>query len=186
MIFGKNIRFNPDAIPGTAHQKARDRSRTKAHFKSRRSLPFRLLVIASLFLIASFSASFSASAQTETFRARLSPMPTTPQTVNEITGGGEVILTLIGNTLTIEGSFEEMSSTAIAAHVHNAPPARLGPVVHTLKITDAIAGEITAQLQLSDAQVAELKANNFYIQIHSMNNPSGELRGWVFLRSHFQ
>jgi hypothetical protein len=181
MIFGKNIRFNPGAIPSAAHQKVRDRTRNKARFKSCRSLPFRLLAIASLFFIAPFSA----SAQTETFRARLSPMPTTPQTVNEITGGGEVILTLIGNTLTIEGSFERMSSTAMAAHVHNAPPARLGPVVHTLKFTDATAGEITAQLQLSDDQVAELKANNFYIQVHSMNNPSGELRGWVFLRSHF-
>jgi hypothetical protein len=186
MIFGMNIRFNPGAIPSTVHQKARDRTSNKARFKSRRPLPSRLLVIANLFFIASFSASFSASAQTETFRARLSPMPTTPQTVNEITGGGEVILTLVGNTLTIEGSFEGMSSTATAAHVHNAPPARLGPVVHTLKFTDATAGEVTAQLQLSDDQVAELKANNFYIQVHSINNPSGELRGWIFLRSHFQ
>jgi|TARA_B110000483_G_C18100584_1_gene505656 hypothetical protein len=182
MIFGRNIRFNPDTIRNAVHQKARDRTLNKARFKSRRFLPFRLLVIASVFFIAPFFA----SAQTETFRARLSPMPTTPQTVNEITGGGEVILTLIGNTLTVEGSFEGMSSTAMAAHVHNSPPARLGPVVHTLKFTDAAAGEITAQLQLSDDQVADLKANNFYIQVHSMNNPSGELRGWVFLSSHFQ
>lgn len=140
----------------------------------------QLILIASLFFMPAISA------QTEVFRARLSPMPTTPQTVNEIIGEGEVILTLAGNTLTIEGSFEGMSSTATAAHVHNGPPARPGPVIHTLSITDDTAGEITAELQLNDDEIAELKANNFYIQIHSINNPPGELRGWVFLRSHFQ
>ena len=30
----------------------------------------------------------------EVFRARLSPMPTTPQTVNHILGEGEVLLTI--------------------------------------------------------------------------------------------
>lgn len=151
-----------------------------SHYAARRFFAPLLMLIASLFIIPSISA------QTEVFRARLSPMPTTPQTVNEIIGEGEVILTLTGNTLTIEGSFEGMSSTATAAHVHNGPPARPGPVIHTLDITDATAGEITAQLQLSNDEVAELKANSFYIQIHSINNPAGELRGWVFLRSHFQ
>lgn len=145
-----------------------------------RFLAPQLLLITSLFFAP------IVSAQTEVFRARLSPMPTTPQTVNEILGEGEVILTLSGNTLTVEGRFEGMSSTATAAHVHNGPPAQPGPVIHTLNISDASAGEITAQLQLSDEQIAELKANNFYIQIHSVNNPPGELRGWVFLRSHFQ
>lgn len=139
-----------------------------------------------LMLISSLFFAPSISAQTEVFRARLSPMPTTPQTVNEIIGEGEVILSLAGNTLTIEGSFEGMSSTATAAHVHKGPPARPGPVIHTLNITDATAGGITAQLQLSDDEIVELKANSFYIQIHSINNPAGELRGWVFLRSHFQ
>ena len=40
--------------------------------------------------------SVNAVAQSGTFRARLSPMPTTPQTVTTITGEGEVILTLEG------------------------------------------------------------------------------------------
>ena len=45
------------------------------------------------------------SAQTENFRARLSPMPTTPQTVDSITGEGEVLLSLEGNMLTGERNF---------------------------------------------------------------------------------
>lgn len=121
----------------------------------------------------------------EVYRARLSPMPTTPATVDEITGEGEVILTLNGNTLTVEGQFAGMSSAATGAHLHNGPMAQPGPVIHTLNIDPAAMGTITATLELSDEQITELENNALYIQVHSENNPPGELRGWVFLRSHF-
>lgn len=121
----------------------------------------------------------------EVYRARLSPMPTTPQTVNDITGEGEVILTLNGNTLTVEGQFSGMSSAATAAHLHNGPPAQPGPVVHALEIDQESGGSIRASLELSDAQLEALENNELYVQVHSANNPLGELRGWIFLRSHF-
>jgi len=127
-----------------------------------------------------------ALAQTEVYRARLSPMPTTPQTVNDITGEGEVILTLSGNTLTVEGSFAGMSSAATAAHLHNGPPAQPGPVVHALEVGMAAAGDIGGVIELTDEQVQRLRDNALYVQVHSQNNPPGELRGWIFLRSHFE
>lgn len=136
--------------------------------------------IASLLLF-----TFAAQAQEEVYRARLSPMPTTPQTVNEILGEGEVILTLNGNSLSVQGNFSGMSSVASGAHVHNGPPAQPGPVVHTLDITSAPSGEISGVLELTDAQVEALISNELYIQVHSENNAPGELRGWIFLRSHF-
>ncbi len=126
--------------------------------------------------------SVNAVAQSETFRARLSPMPTTPQTVNTITGEGEVILTLSGNTLTVAGNFAGMNSAATMAHVHNGPPAQPGPVVHQLEISKSPSGEISAVLELSDEQVAALRRNELYIQVHSETNPPGELRGWIFVR----
>jgi hypothetical protein len=124
-----------------------------------------------------------AVAQSGTFRARLSPMPTTPQTVTTITGEGEVILTLDGNTLTVTGNFVGMNSAATMAHVHNGPPAQPGPVVHQLEITKMPAGEISAVLELTDEQVIALNNNELYIQVHSETNPPGELRGWVFARN---
>jgi hypothetical protein len=127
----------------------------------------------------------SVSAQTEVYRARLSPMPTTPQTKSEITGGGEVLLTLAGSTLTVSGNFAGLSSVATAAHVHNGPPAQPGPVIFTLTLSEATSGEISGVLELTPDQVAALKANSLYIQVHSVSNPPGELRGWVFARSHF-
>ena len=70
----------------------------------------------------------------EIFRARLSPMPTTPQTVTTILGEGEVILTLNGNSLIVDGNFSGMSSAATGAHIHNGPPAQHGPVIYTLSL----------------------------------------------------
>lgn len=127
-----------------------------------------------------------ALAQTEVFRARLSPMPTTPQTVDDITGEGEVILTLSGNTLTVEGSFSGMSSAAAGVHLHNGPPAQPGPVVHALEIDMAPSGAIGGVIELTDEQVEMLRNNALYLQVHSQSNPPGELRGWIFLRSHFE
>ena len=134
----------------------------------------------SLFLFSLSVTLVSTSVQAqEVYRARLSPMPTTPQTVTDITGGGEVILTLNGNALSVEGNFSGMSSATTMGHIHNGPPAQPGPV------TAAPSGNISAELELTDEQVTALRNNELYVQIHSENNAPGELRGWIFLRSHF-
>ena len=139
----------------------------------------------SLFLF-SLSVTLVTSVQAqEVYRARLSPMPTTPQTVTDITGEGEVILTLNGNALSVEGNFSGMSSATTMGHIHNGPPAQPGPVVHRLEVTAAPNGNISAELELTDEQVTALRNNELYVQIHSENNAPGELRGWIFLRSHF-
>ena len=135
----------------------------------------------SLILLTGSSLSFAQGV----YRARLSPMPTTPQTVTEILGEGEVILTLSGNTLEVSGTFSNMSSIATGAHLHNGPPAQPGPVVHTLEIDEATGGAISASLELPDEQAEALRNNARYVQVHSVNNAPGELRGWIFLRSHF-
>ncbi len=140
----------------------------------------------SLFLFSLSVTLVSTSVQAqEVYRARLSPMPTTPQTVTDITGGGEVILTLNGNALSVEGNFSGMSSATTMGHIHNGPPAQPGPVVHRLEVTAAPSGNISAELELTDEQVTALRNNELYVQIHSENNAPGELRGWIFLRSHF-
>ena len=145
----------------------------------------KLGLLFSLFLF-SLSVTLVTSVQAqEVYRARLSPMPTTPQTVTDITGGGEVILTLNGNALSVEGNFSGMSSATTMGHIHNGPPAQPGPVVHRLEVTAAPNGNISAELELTDEQVSALRNNELYVQIHSENNAPGELRGWIFLRSHF-
>ena len=140
------------------------------------SITYTFILVASLFI------SVAAQAQ-ETYRARLSPMPTTPQTKDTITGEGEVFLTLNGNTLSVSGNYSGMSSVATMAHIHNGPAAQPGPVVAQLVVPASTAGEVTAELELSDELIEALKNNSLYIQIHSETNAPGELRGWVFARN---
>jgi len=41
-------------------------------------------------------------------------------------------------------------------------------------------GTVAGTIDLTDAQSAALRARSLYIQIHSEENPEGELRGWLF------
>lgn len=110
---------------------------------------------------------------------RLSPMPVTSLTVKTITGGGHFEAKLNDNMLTINGSFEGMSSAATAAHVHIGPKAQPGPVAFVIEISKASSGTLGGEFTLSPELIAALHAENLYIQIHSETNPAGELRGWI-------
>jgi alcohol dehydrogenase (cytochrome c) len=116
----------------------------------------------------------------ETYRARLSPLPVNAQTVRTITGVGQVRATLEGNRLTVTGEFRGMSSPATAAHVHLAAPTMTGPVSAPLQITSGQAGQISGSLTLNADQVAALRNESLYVQIHSEGNPNGEIRGWIY------
>ncbi len=120
------------------------------------------------------------SAQTDSFRARLSPLPVNGGTVQTITGLGQVRATLDGNQLTVEGTYQGMGSPATAAHLHFGAPGRPGPLAQPLEVTSSPEGEISGTAELTDAQVDALQAQSLYVQIHSVENPGGELRGWIF------
>ena len=120
------------------------------------------------------------SVQDDSFRARLSPLAVDGRTFRTITGVGEVRATLAGNQLTITGTFGGMGSPAIAAHLYVAAPGEQGPVAHPLEVSASPEGNIVGTVDLTDAESAALLARSLYIQIHSEENPEGELRGWIF------
>ena len=115
----------------------------------------------------------------EQFAGRLSRMPVDRAIAPSISGGGEARATLAGSELTIVATFAGMSSPATAAHVHSAPIARRGPVAFTLDVPAAAAGRIEQSVTLTDAQLDVLRDGRYYLQIHTDDNPGGELRGWL-------
>jgi hypothetical protein len=117
--------------------------------------------------------------QTETFRARLTPVPVNPDTAETTLGFGSVTATLDGNRLTIGGNFEQMNSPARESHVHRAFKGLRGPSLFTLTTSKAPQGEITGVVSLTASQIADLKNGRLYIQIHTEQNPDGHLRGWL-------
>ena len=122
--------------------------------------------------------------EAERFGERLSRMPVDLRTTSAISGAGSVTAELSGNELTITVRFNGLSSGVTAAHVHNAPVARRGGVAFAVDLRDAsgTAGEIVDTVTLTEAQIAELRGGRYYVQLHTANNPGGELRGWLLRR----
>ncbi len=119
-------------------------------------------------------------AQSEGFRGRLSPRPVDARTAATITGEGVVSAELNGTELTIRGSFEGMSSAATRAHVHRAQPGTPGPVAFAIDVPAVAEGTFEDTVTLDDTGLRELREGLYYLQIHTENNPSGELRGWLW------
>jgi hypothetical protein len=71
------------------------------------------------------------------------------------------------------------SNQVTASHIHRAPPGVAGPAVYTLSAGpfDTVSGSIT----LTEADVADLRAGNLYVNIHSTANPAGFARGQLRL-----
>ena len=119
-------------------------------------------------------------AQAEEFQGRLSPLPVDARTAGTITGEGVVRAELNGTELTIRGSFEGMSSAAIRAHVHRALPGTPGPVAFAIDVPAVAEGEFEDTVTLDESELRELRGGFYYLQIHTENNPGGELRGWLW------
>lgn len=119
------------------------------------------------------------AAQTDTFRARLSPVPVDSSTVSSITGSGALTATLSGRTLTFAGKFDGLKSPATLAQVHLGPRVVRGPVLFDLTVTKATSGTISGTATLTPMQVEDLRNSRFYVQLHSEKAPEGNLWGWV-------
>ncbi len=118
------------------------------------------------------------SAQSETYKARLSPVPVA-STRDGITGSGSVTATLTGRSLSVRGTFDGMKSAATIAQIHLGPRGVRGPVIFDLTVTKATSGTIAGTFMLTPELVQAVKSSRFYIQIHSEKAPEGNLWGWL-------
>lgn len=107
------------------------------------------------------------------FKADLAPGPGVASS-----GKGTATASLDTNskTLTWTVDYSGLSGPATAAHIHGPadPGANAGIVVpFTGNITSPIKGSAT----LTDAQIAQLEAGKWYVNIHTEANKPGEIRG---------
>ena len=77
----------------------------------------------------------------------------------------------------IRGSITTTGIEGTGAHVHEAPAGKNGPVIITLKKTSANVWEVPSGATLTDAQYANYKAGGLYLNVHSVANRDGEIRG---------
>lgn len=104
------------------------------------------------------------------------------------TGTGTVIAEINGNKAILSGSFNNLTSplaTNIAggAHIHQAPVGENGDVIIPLSSElsdDGLSGEFTADsnmIDTGDDPILDMIWNGLYVNVHSGNYPSGEIRG---------
>jgi hypothetical protein len=115
------------------------------------------------------------------YRGRLSPVPVAAASPM-ITGVGAVTGTLTGTKLAIAGTFEGLATPATFAKLHRGPKGIRGPAVFDLTITPGTSGKISGSLDLTPAQVDDLRRERFYVQLHSEKAPDGNLWGWLLVQ----
>ena len=134
-----------------------------------------------VFIGAVLAAGLAACSGMEDHTARLSANLTGAAEVPPVrsTGAGNATVTLDKATKTLSWNvaYRGLTGPARAAHFHG--PAAAGANAGVL--VDMKAGESPMQgsATLTDAQIADLLAGLWYINIHTAANPGGEIRGQV-------
>ena len=136
----------------------------------------RMVVVASILTVGYVIGGAQAG---EKFRARLSIAPVDTLTARTTSGSGSVDAVLVDDTLFITGTFDGMNSPAAAAHLHLAPKGIRGPAVFELSIAKSATGVLGGRVELTEAQLHELRDGRYYVQVHTETNPDGEIRGWL-------
>jgi hypothetical protein len=92
-------------------------------------------------------------------------------------GAGTFTLDPATKALTYSVTFEGLTGPATAAHIHGPaePGANAGPVAPLAGTTSPLTGTAT----LTDAQIAELNAGKYYVNVHTGANRGGEIRGQI-------
>ena len=109
------------------------------------------------------------------FTAMLNAAQETPATSSNAPGTAWAILSDKGSMVTYSITVAGLSSTFSAAHFHVGPMGVSGGVVHPITFTDSSAmGTWTG---IPDTLITKLLYNGLYLNVHTTNNPAGEIRG---------
>ena len=100
-----------------------------------------------------------------------------------LTGTATVELDITTRQVTVTGNYLGMSSNVFASHLHGlAGMGDVAGVILPLTPTEGTAGTFSGSGTLSNAHLAGLLAGNTYLNLHTENNPDGEIRGQVIDR----
>lgn len=92
-------------------------------------------------------------------------------------GAGTFTLDPATKVLTYNVTYEGLTGPAGAAHIHG--PADPGGNAPPVVPFPSAASPITGTATLTDAQIADLKAGKWYVNVHTAANRGGEIRGQI-------
>ncbi len=103
-----------------------------------------------------------------------------PPVVTAATGECQVTLNDATNQVSVSCTYSGLSSNANNGHIHAGSAGATGGPIVSLAFTAATSGTATVtNAPISAANVTAMKAGNTYVNVHSVNNGGGEIRGQV-------
>ncbi|SAK43614.1 CHRD domain-containing protein [Caballeronia fortuita] len=119
----------------------------------------------------------AAHADTVALKANLQPSSEVPPRVSK--GHGVVDATFDTDTkiLTWTATYADLSGPVTMAHFHGPAPVGQNAKVQVPIDKKALASPMKGQATLTDQQVTDLMAGQWYFNIHTQENPTGEIRG---------
>ena len=121
---------------------------------------------------------FSAMAKAEIFTAYLSAAQEVPTNASTATGYARIVVNESTGTLTYTVVFNGLSSNQTASHIHE--PAAIGvnaAVVINFGAVGGTSGTITGTTTVTATQLAQIRAHQAYVNVHTTNFSGGEIRG---------
>ncbi len=139
-------------------------------------IAFAMAAVAVLVVFAGLAASENV---VEAARMTIEGRATGAEEVPAVTGPGTAHARFVfedkAKTLTFAVTVSGLSPNLVtASHIHRAPRGTNGPVVHTLSKTGFT--QVSGSLELNAADVKDLRAGNFYLNVHSKEHPGGFAR----------
>jgi hypothetical protein len=119
----------------------------------------------------------AAHAETIKLKTSLDGATEVPAVTTEGKGMAEVALDTATKKLTYTVTYSGLSGPAKAAHIHG--PAAAGANAGVVAPLTVGPSPMTGEVTLTDAQIADLVAGKDYINIHTADHGSGEIRGWL-------
>ncbi len=146
---------------------------------TRLSLLNRNSLVSLAMALLSSMASSSAFADTVALQANLQPSSEVPPRVSK--GHGLLKATFDTTTKTLQWTvtYAELSGPATMAHFHGPAPVGQNAKVQVPIDKNSLPSPMTGQATLSEEQSTELLAGQYYFNIHTEKNPTGEIRGQV-------
>ena len=121
----------------------------------------------------------SLNAATRTLSASLTGGAENPAVMTMGSGSATLMLDDVSGAWSLTGSFTGMTGNSSAAHIHGPAPttSNAGVITGLIFTSGATAGSLSGSGTLTSAQMMDILAGLYYVNIHSSFAGGGEVRG---------